>query len=63
MTRSEGNEILKAWKFGLESFPPHVIAQALRATGDLSPMHYSPTPMDETQYRTIRVWHAPAGVA
>jgi hypothetical protein len=61
MTRDQGNEVLTAWKIGLENFPPHIISQALRATGDLSPTNYSSTPMDDCGYRTIRVWHAPGG--
>lgn len=58
MTRDEANEILTEWKLGLSLFPPHVIAQALRVTGDMAIPQFR-KPQAEPQFRTVRVWNAP----
>ena len=36
LTRERANEILSAWKLGIEAFPDHIIKMCLYVTGDLA---------------------------
>lgn len=35
MTRAQAIEILTLWKVGAKNYPPHIITEALYATGDI----------------------------